>query len=175
MLELQFLVSLVIQHKVPLTNGDINQAFVQATLPPDEKYVLHPLASCHRSPTNTYWLLKRTLYGLKFYPCCWFTKQLSSSDSVAWNPPQKHIIPQETQRQNELYSWFIVWRLRLLQLKLIWSNNIWTDTCVPRNSQLRGRSELFPRNQIPMEKSWWWKFGYITQSRNICRSSHTSG
>ena len=33
-LDFRFLVSLAIQHKVPLTNGDIEEEFVQATLPP---------------------------------------------------------------------------------------------------------------------------------------------
>ena len=68
MLELHLLVSLAVQHKVPLKNGDIKQAFVKATLPPDEKYVLLRPPNCNRTPAITYWLLKRTLYGLKVTP-----------------------------------------------------------------------------------------------------------
>ena len=37
MLELRFLVSLAVQRKVPLNNEDSKQAFVQETLPLDEK------------------------------------------------------------------------------------------------------------------------------------------
>ena len=40
MVELRFLVSLAIHHRRPLRSGDIKQAFCQASLPPNEQYVL---------------------------------------------------------------------------------------------------------------------------------------
>jgi len=67
-------VSLAVQHKVPLKNGDIQQAFAQATLPPDEKYFLRPPAKYPRTPAKIYWLPEQTLYGLKITPKHWFTK-----------------------------------------------------------------------------------------------------
>ena len=72
--ELRLLTSLAIHHKRPLLSGDIKQAFCQSTLPPSEKYVLRPPPGCPRTPPNTYWLLKRTLYGLKRSPRHWFNK-----------------------------------------------------------------------------------------------------
>ena len=74
MLELRLLTSLAVHHKRTLKNGDIKQAFVQAVLPDDEKYVLRPPPGCPNTPKNTYWLLKRTLYGLKRSPKHWFEK-----------------------------------------------------------------------------------------------------
>ena len=73
-MEVRLLTSLAIFHKRSLKNGDIKQAFCQAVLPPDEPYVLRPPPGCPNTPTNTYWLLKRTLYGLKRSPRHWFTK-----------------------------------------------------------------------------------------------------
>ena len=46
----------------------MKQAFVQAFLPPNEKYVMRPPPGCPYTPPNHYWLLKRTLYGLKRSP-----------------------------------------------------------------------------------------------------------
>eukprot|EP00957_Ditylum_brightwellii_P026160 1979271-Ditylum_brightwellii.AAC.1 len=69
MLELLVLVSLAIHHKRPLKSGDAKQAFVKATLPNTEQYVIRPPAGCLNSQPNTYWLLKRTLFGLKRSPC----------------------------------------------------------------------------------------------------------
>jgi deoxyuridine 5'-triphosphate nucleotidohydrolase len=74
MTELRLLTSLAIYHKRKLKNGDIKQAFVQAVLPDHEKYVLRPPAGCPNTPKDTYWLLKRTLYGLKRSPRHWFDK-----------------------------------------------------------------------------------------------------
>ena len=74
MIDIRVLTSLAIYFKRKLKNGDIKQAFVQAVLPNHEKYILKPPPGCPRSPPNTYWLLKRTLYGLKRSPRHWFEK-----------------------------------------------------------------------------------------------------
>ena len=73
-MEVRLLTSLAVHHKRTLKNGDIKQAFVQAVLPPNERYVLRPPPGCPNTPPNTYWLLKRTLYGLKRSPKHWFLK-----------------------------------------------------------------------------------------------------
>eukprot|EP00957_Ditylum_brightwellii_P096735 7367439-Ditylum_brightwellii.AAC.1 len=73
-LELRVLASLAVHHKRPLKSGNVKQAFVKATLPETEQYVIRPPAGCPNSKTNTYWLLKRTLYGLKQSPWHWFLK-----------------------------------------------------------------------------------------------------
>ena len=40
LLELRFITALSVRNKCTLKNGDVKQAFVQATLPPDKQYVL---------------------------------------------------------------------------------------------------------------------------------------
>jgi hypothetical protein len=71
-LELCFLVSLAAQKKCIPKSGDVSQAFVQSILPDDEKYVLRPPPGCPITKPNCYWLLKRTLYGLKRSPRHWY-------------------------------------------------------------------------------------------------------
>ena len=68
LLELRLITAIAVRHKRILKSGDVKQAFVQATLPPEENYVLKPPPGCYLTPPNTYWLLKRTLYGLKRSP-----------------------------------------------------------------------------------------------------------
>ena len=91
MLEFRFLVSLTVQRKVPLKNGDIKQAFVQATLPPDENYVLRPSSNYKRTPASTYWLIKRTLYGLKRFLKHWFIKSTNFLQKCSLEPTQKNL------------------------------------------------------------------------------------
>mmetsp|Transcript_12968 Transcript_12968/g.18518 ORF Transcript_12968/g.18518 Transcript_12968/m.18518 type:complete len:610 (-) Transcript_12968:168-1997(-) len=68
MLELRFILALAASKKCIPKSGDIAQAFVQAVLPPQERYALRPPPGCPYSPPNSYWILKRTLYGLKRSP-----------------------------------------------------------------------------------------------------------
>lgn len=68
LVELRIMCILAIHYKRILKQGDFKQAFVQATLPDDEQYVVRPPHGCPISEPNTYWLLKRTLYGLKRSP-----------------------------------------------------------------------------------------------------------
>ena len=72
--ELRLMTALSIRHKCILKNGDFKQAFVQAVLPKDENYVLKPPHGCPITPPNTYWLLQRTLYGLKRSPRHWYDR-----------------------------------------------------------------------------------------------------
>ena len=90
MVELRFLVSLAIHHRRPLRSGDVKQAFVQATLPDNEQYVLRPPAGCPNTPKNTYWLLKRTLYGLKRSPKHWFVKATKLLAQCGMYPTQNN-------------------------------------------------------------------------------------
>ena len=53
---------------------DFKQAFCQGILPDHEKYVITPPAHCPFTPPNTYWILKRTIYGLKRSPRHWYDK-----------------------------------------------------------------------------------------------------
>ena len=66
--ELRFIIALAVQKQCIPKTGDISQAFCQAYLPLTETYVLRPPAGCPISKPNTYWKLKKTLYGLKRSP-----------------------------------------------------------------------------------------------------------
>ena len=69
---MRFIVSIAIKYGIPLKSGDVIQAFCQKKMPKDETYVLKPPHGCPRSKPNTYWLLLRTLYGLKRSPKHWY-------------------------------------------------------------------------------------------------------
>ena len=45
-MEIRFLAALSIRSKLKLKSGDVKQAFIQSTLPPDETYVVRPPAGC---------------------------------------------------------------------------------------------------------------------------------
>jgi hypothetical protein len=57
-----------------LKNCDIEQAFVQSSLPDDEVYCVKPRVGCPRSKPGTYWRLLHSLYGLRWAPRLWFEK-----------------------------------------------------------------------------------------------------
>ena len=82
LVELRFLTALAVKNKRTLKNGDVKQAFVQARLPLKEQYLLRPPAGCPKTPPKTYWLLKRTLYGLKRSPRHWFDRATKLLQSV---------------------------------------------------------------------------------------------
>ena len=86
LVDLRLMVMLAIHNKRVLKSGDFKQAFVQATLPPDEAYVLKPAQGCPISEPNTYWLLQRTLYGLKRSPRHWFEKATKILKSLGLQP-----------------------------------------------------------------------------------------
>eukprot|EP00558_Chaetoceros_sp_UNC1202_P009040 CAMPEP_0197232302 /NCGR_PEP_ID=MMETSP1429-20130617/152_1 /TAXON_ID=49237 /ORGANISM="Chaetoceros sp., Strain UNC1202" /LENGTH=1842 /DNA_ID=CAMNT_0042690279 /DNA_START=1 /DNA_END=5529 /DNA_ORIENTATION=- len=80
--ELRYMVALAARHKCIPKNGDVKQAFCQAILPDTEKYVLRPPAGCPITPPKSYWILKRTLYGLKRSPKHWFVKCKALLESI---------------------------------------------------------------------------------------------
>ena len=67
-LELRFLVALAAKHQCIPKTGDVTQAFCQSYLPADEHYICRPPPGCKLTPPDTYWRLKKTLYGLKRSP-----------------------------------------------------------------------------------------------------------
>ena len=86
MLEVRFMTSLAVKHKCTLKSGDFKQAFVQANLPAEEKYVLKPPPGCYLTPKNTYWLLRRSIYGLKRAPRHWYHKAINILKSIGLQP-----------------------------------------------------------------------------------------
>ena len=80
---IRMLTALAVQHRRPLKQGDCKLAFVQATLPSEDVTNVRPSADCPVSAPNTYWKLKKSLYGLKRAPRHWFaliSKILTSAE-----------------------------------------------------------------------------------------------
>ena len=71
--ELRFLTALAARKRCIPKTGDVNQAFCQSFLPPDEHYICRPPAGCPITPPDTYLKLKKTLYGLKRSPRHFYT------------------------------------------------------------------------------------------------------
>jgi len=82
LVELRLLTALAVKNNCTLKSGDVKQAFCQAILPPNEKYVLRPPPGCPISKPDELWLLKRTLYGLRRSPRHWYDKAKSLLEKV---------------------------------------------------------------------------------------------
>jgi hypothetical protein len=70
--ELRLMISLAARNKCIPKTGDVSQAFCQSYLPKDEVYVCRPPSGCPITPPNSYWRLRKTLYGLKRSPRHWY-------------------------------------------------------------------------------------------------------
>ena len=81
-LEFRLMIALADQRKVKPKQGDFTQAFCQSTLPKGEQYICSPPYKCPITPSKTYLLLKKTLYGLKRSPKHWYNKATSAFKSI---------------------------------------------------------------------------------------------
>ena len=86
LMELRLLVALAVKSKRVLKSGDVKQAFVQATLPPEEQYIVKPPPGCPYTPKGTYWKLLRTLYGLRRSPRHWFDRATQILTDIGLTP-----------------------------------------------------------------------------------------
>ena len=66
--DLRLLTAIATRNGRKVKSYDISQAFCQSYLPAQEKYVCRPPPGCPITPTNAFWLLKKTLYGPKQSP-----------------------------------------------------------------------------------------------------------
>ena len=71
---LRLIVSMAIQQRRTLKQGDCKNAFCQGILPPDEITIVKPPIGDPDANKDEYWLLKRTLYGLRRSPKHWYDK-----------------------------------------------------------------------------------------------------
>ncbi len=71
---LRFLTSMAVASHCPLHQGDCKNAFCQGILPPDEITIVQPPHGNPEAAPDEYWLLKRTLYGLRRSPRHWYDK-----------------------------------------------------------------------------------------------------
>ncbi len=84
-----FLVSLAVEKRRPLRQGDCKNAFCQGILPPDEITVVRPPAGDLEAEPNEYWLLHKTLYGLCRSPHHWYDKINAILKSIGLEPSLK--------------------------------------------------------------------------------------
>ena len=71
---LRLIVSMAIQKRRTLKQGDCKNAFCQGILPPDEITIVKPPIGDPDAKNDEFWLLKRTLYGLRRSPKHWYDK-----------------------------------------------------------------------------------------------------
>jgi hypothetical protein len=83
---LHFLVSLAVQHRRGLKQGDCKNAFCQGILPPEEVTIVCPPSGDVDTPKDEYWLLQKTLYGLRHSPRHWYKKINSILCSIGLVP-----------------------------------------------------------------------------------------
>ena len=69
-----FLVSLVVEKRRPLCQGDCKNPFCHGVLPPDETTIVHPPHGNPKADPQEYWLFLKTLYGLRRSPRHWYDK-----------------------------------------------------------------------------------------------------
>ena len=68
----RLLASMAVENKCQLKQADAKNAFCQPTLPPEEVVIVRPPHGCPISQPNTYWRLRKTLYGLRRSPRHWY-------------------------------------------------------------------------------------------------------
>jgi hypothetical protein len=83
---LHFLVSMAVQHRCPLCQGDCKNAFCQGILPPDKVTIVSPPSGDPDADPQEYWLLLCTLYGLQWSPRHWYDKINAIFQSIGLSP-----------------------------------------------------------------------------------------
>ncbi|KAL7425490.1 hypothetical protein ACHAXH_000033, partial [Discostella pseudostelligera] len=66
------MVSAAIQHRRKLKQADYKNAFCNPTLPEDKITIIRPPLGAPNAKDGEYWLLKKTLYGLRRSPKHWY-------------------------------------------------------------------------------------------------------
>jgi hypothetical protein len=83
---LRYLVSLATQRRRGLKQGDCKNAFFQGILPPEEITIVRPPSGDPDAAKDEYWLLQKTLYGLRRSPRHWYEKIDSILRSIGLVP-----------------------------------------------------------------------------------------
>ncbi len=71
---MRLMVSMAMECHTVFKQGDCKNAFRQGILPNDKTTIVKPPIGDPDARKDEYWLLKRTLYGLRRSPCHWYTK-----------------------------------------------------------------------------------------------------
>ena len=83
---LRFLTSMAVASRRPLRQGDCKNAFCQGILLPNEITIVRPPSGDPEAAPDKYWLLKRTLYGLRRSPHQWYNKINAIIRSIGLTP-----------------------------------------------------------------------------------------
>ena len=83
---LHFLVILAAKKQRPLCQGDCKNAFCHSILPPDKTTIVHPPHGDPKADPKKYWLLFKTLYGLRRSPHNWHDKINAILISIGLTP-----------------------------------------------------------------------------------------
>jgi hypothetical protein len=83
---LRFLTSLAVEKRRALRQGDCKNAFCQGILPPEETTIVRPPSGDPDADPNEYWLLLKTLYGLRRSPRHWYDKINAILISIGLTP-----------------------------------------------------------------------------------------
>ncbi len=83
---LRFLTSLAVQKRRALRQGDCKNAFCQGVLPPEEITIVRPPSGDPDANPTEYWLLLKTLYGLRRSPRHWYDKINAILISIGLTP-----------------------------------------------------------------------------------------
>ena len=83
---LRFLTSLAVEKRRALRQGDCKNAFCHGILPPEETTIVRPPAGDPDAEPHEYWLLLKTLYGLRRSPCHWYDKINAIFISIGLTP-----------------------------------------------------------------------------------------
>ena len=83
---LRFLVSLAVEKRCPLRQGNCKNAFCHGVLPPEETTIVRPPSGDPEADPLEYWLLLKTLYGLRRSPRHWHDKINAILLSISLTP-----------------------------------------------------------------------------------------
>ena len=85
---LRLIVSMAVQQRRTLKQGNCKNAFCLGILPPGEITIVKPPIGDPDAKKDEYWLLKRTLYGLRRSPKYWYDKicKILTSIGLKQNP-----------------------------------------------------------------------------------------
>ena len=83
---LRFLASLAVEKRRALRQGDCKNAFCQGILPPEEITIVRPPSGDPDADPHEYWLLRKTLYGLRRSPRHWYDKINAILISIGLTP-----------------------------------------------------------------------------------------
>lgn len=82
----RLLTALAVRHRRVLKQGDCKNAFCHPDLPKGELVFVKPPTNCPISRSDTYWRLKKTLYGLRRSPRHWYDTLVKHLKDLGMKP-----------------------------------------------------------------------------------------